>query len=342
MGRGRANMDTRPMAGGAVAAWSVGDAFRKNLVDWTPALALGALCVSFAAADAKFASLANIHTLASQAAIPLILATGMTFIILQGSIDLSVEGVMAACSLTFALLIRNNRTGLDLGVFAVAAGALLGAGFGAVSGLLITRLKAPSFIVTLGIWSIGGGVAMLISGGQPPQIRDMGVRNWALGDIVGAPNLIVVAMLFLAGGYVLQSYTRFGRYSYIVGSEDIARLSGIAVDRFKVLAFVFGGLSSGLAAALESARLGLGHVEIGANQMFLSLTAVVIGGTSLSGGRGGVVRSAVGVLILTVLSNGMIFVGVTPYLQTAVQGVIILLAVIAATWHLRNRLRVVK
>jgi ribose transport system permease protein len=198
-------------------------------------------------------------------------------------------------------------------------------------------------MVTLGTWSITSGVAMLISGGQPPQIRDMGMRNWALGDSLGVPNLIVVAIVFLAVGYLLQTYTRFGRYGYIVGSsEDIARLSGVAVDRFKVLAFAFCGLSSGLAGALESARLGLGHVQIGANQMFLALTAVVIGGTSLSGGRGGVVQSMVGVLILTVLANGMIFIGVTPYLQTAVQGAIILLAVIAATWHLRARLRVVK
>ena len=142
---------------------------------------------------------------------------------------------------------------------------------------------------------------------------------------------------------MLQSYTRFGRYSYVVGgSEEIARLSGIAVDRFKILAFAFGALSACLAAALESARLGLGHVEIGANQTFLTVTAVVIGGTSLTGGSGGGVHSAIGVLILTVLSNGMIYVGVTPYIQTAVRGVIILVAVIAANWRLRARLRVIK
>ena len=217
------------------------------------------LCIAFSIADARFASLANIHTLASQAALPLILATGMTFIILQGSIDLSVEGVMAACSLTFALLVRNSRTGLDLGVLAIVAASLLGACFGVANGALITRLRVPSFMVTLGTWSITSGVAMLISGGQPPQIRDMGMRNWALGDSLGVPNLIVVAIVFLAGGYLLQSYTRFGRYSYIVGSsEDIARLSGVAVDRFKVLAFAFCGLSSGLAGALEVGAIGPG------------------------------------------------------------------------------------
>ena len=316
---------------------------RRHLLAWAPAVALVVLCVGFAIGDPQFASTTNLRALASQAAVPLILATGMTFIILQGSIDLSVEGVMGASSLAFALLIHNSRTGLDLGIVALIGGTLLGACFGAANGILVTRLKIPSFMATLGMWSISGGIAMLISGGQPPQIRDMAMRMWALGDIIGVPHLTMVAVIFVAIGYVLQSYTRFGRYSYVVGgSEEIALLSGVAVNRHKILAFTFGGLAAGLAAALESSRLGLGHTEIGADQMFLTLTAVVIGGTSLSGGRGGVIQSAIGVLILTVLANGMIFVGVTPYLQKAVQGLIVLIAVVAATWHLRHRLRVVK
>ncbi|WP_210239652.1 ABC transporter permease [Mesorhizobium sp. B3-1-6] len=314
-----------------------------GLVSWAPVLALAALVAGFSLAQPQFIGLANLHTLTSQAAIPVILVTGMTFVILQGSIDLSVEGVMAACSLTFALLVHNSRTGLDLGVVAILAGLLLGGGFGCISGLLVTRLKVPSFMVTLGMWSVSGGIAMLESGGQPPQILDLQLRGWALGDTLGIPHLAYIAVAFLAAGQVLQSNTRFGRYSYVVGcSEPIARLSGIRVDRFKVLAFAFAGLSAGLAAVLESARLGVGHVEIGANQLFVTLTAVVIGGTSLAGGRGGVMQSFVGVLILTVLSNGMIFVGVTPYLQTAMQGLIILVAVIATNWHSRDRLKVVK
>jgi ribose transport system permease protein len=339
----RAGALRSPLAIGAGGASTIANALGANVLAWTPALALGVLWLCFALAASRFADPSNIHTLASQAAIPLILSTGLTFIVLQGSIDLSIEGVMAACSLTFALMVGNTRSGLDLGFAAIAVSMLLGAGFGAVNGVLIVWLRAPSFMVTLGMWSVSSGIAMLISGGEPPRIKDMGLRGWALGDSLGAPHLIIVAVVFLAVGYVLQAYTRFGRYAYVVGgAEEIARLSGVAVDRFKVLAFAFGGLSAGLAAALESSRLGLGHVAIGANQMFLTLTAVVIGGTSLSGGRGGVLQSAIGVLILTVLSNGMIFIGVTPYLQTAVQGLIILIAVIAATWRLRSRLRVVK
>ena len=310
---------------------------------WAPAVSLLVLVMAFGVAEPQFLGPNNLATLASQAAIPIILATGMSFVILQGSIDLSVEGVMGASSLIFALLVHNDRSGIDIGLLAIAAGALVGGAFGTLNGLLVTRLRIPSFMVTLGVWSFSSGVAMLISGGQPPRILDMGMRTWALGNTGFLPNLAIVAVVFLAVGYVLQTYTRFGRYTFVIGgSEEIARLSGIGVDRFKVMAFAFCGLAAGLGAVFESARLGLGHVEIGADQMFLTLTAVVIGGTSLGGGSGGVVQSAVGVLILTVLANGMIFVGVTPYLQKAVQGMIILVAVTATTWHLRSRLRVAK
>jgi ribose transport system permease protein len=198
-------------------------------------------------------------------------------------------------------------------------------------------------MVTLGIWSVSMGVAMLLSGGQPPLIRDEMLRSFGLGETLGVPNLSIVAILCLAVGYVLQTYTRFGRYSYVIGGgEDLARLSGIPVFRYKVLVFAFSGLLAGLAGVMESARIGLGHVDIGLGQMFAAITAVVIGGTSLSGGRGGVFQSAVGVLILVVLANGMIFIGVSPYVQKSVQGGIILCAILIATWHLRSRLRVVK
>ena len=147
-------------------------------------------------------------------------------------------------------------------------------------------------------------------------------------------------MACLVVGYVLQSYTRFGRYSFVIGGgEDLARLSRISVDRYKILAFVFSGALAGLAGTMESARIGLGHVDIGLGQMFAGITAVVIGGTPLSGGRGGVLQSAIGVLILVVLANGMIFLGISPYIQKSVQGGIILCAMLVATWHLRSRLK---
>lgn len=310
---------------------------------WGPLVALVVLFAGFAVVEPTFASWQNLQTIANRSAIPLVLAIGMTFIILQGSIDLSVEGIMAVSSLSFGMVVLNSRTGLDLGAFGILVGMAAGAGFGLMSGLIVTKLRVPSFMVTLGIWSASLGVAMLMSGGTPPLIRDQTLRAFGLGYSLGVPNLFIVAVFVLLLAWGLQNHTRFGRYSYVIGGgEDLARLSGLPVDRYKILVFGFAGLLAGLAGTMESARIGLGHVEIGSGQMFAAITAVVIGGTSLSGGRGGVLQSAVGVLILAVLANGMIFVGVSPFAQKAVQGAIILMAILGATWHLRDRLRIVK
>lgn len=308
-----------------------------------PLGALILMCLIFTFIDPRFATVQNFQTIASGAAVPMILAVGMTFVILQGSIDLSVEGVMGASSLVFALLVLNTRTGLDLGLLGVAIAILLGALVGAASGIVVTKLQVPSFMVTLGAWSFSAGVATLLSAGDPPLVRDEGLRGFGLGQSFGVPNLAILAVIVVAAGLFVQNYTRLGRYSYMIGgAEDVVRLSGIRVDRYKVMAFILSGTLAGLAGVAETARIGVGSAEIGPGQMFATITAVVIGGTALAGGRGGIVQSAIGVLILTVLANGMIYIGVTPYLQQAVQGAIVLVAVIATTWHLRHRMRVVK
>lgn len=307
---------------------------------WGPGLALVVLCVGFGLAEPRFASVENLWAIADRSAIPLILAVGMTFVVLQGAIDLSIEGGMAACSLTLAMLVLNSRSGLDLGLLGVVLALLPGVAIGLLNGIVVTRLGVPSFMATLGTWSAALGAAMLLSGGQPPLIHDQALRAFGLGRTGAVPNLVLVAILVLALGYVLQNYTRFGRYSMAIGGgEALARLSGLAVDRYKVAAFAFSGFLAGLGGVLGSMQIGLGHVDIGFGQMLATITAVVIGGTLLSGGRGGVLQSAVGTLILAVLANGMIFVGITPDIQKAVQGAIILAASLLATWHLRSRLR---
>lgn len=310
---------------------------------WGLLIVLVVLFVGFSLAEPGFATIANVQSIASRSAVPLVLAVGMTFILIHGSIDLSLEGVMAVSSLTFALTVLNNRTGLDLGYLAIVPAVFTGAALGAVNGLVVTKLRVPSFMVTLGVWSFSWGVAMLLTAGQPPLIRDQFWRTFGLGQIFGVPNLAIVALVCLVIGYVLQQHTRFGRYSYVIGGgEDLAGLSGVPVDRYKILVFVFSGVMAALAGLMESARVGVGHSSIGADQMFAAITAVVIGGTPLSGGRGGVIQSAIGVLTLVVLATGMVFIGLSPHIQKAVQGTIIIIAVVGATWHLRGRLRVVK
>lgn len=315
----------------------------RRLRPWGPFAALVALCVGIALVEPRFATAQNFFVIADRCAVPLILAVGMTFVVLQGSIDLSIEGVMAVGSLAMAMLVLNSRTGFDLGFAGIAAAALAGAGIGALNGAVVTRLGVPSFMATLAVWSAAMGAAMFMSAGEPPLVRDPALRGFGLGRTWGMPNLALVALLVLALGWVLQDFTRFGRHSLAIGGgEELARLGGLPVDRYKVLAFTFCGLLAGLGGALESARIGLGHVEIGVGQTFTTVTALVIGGTSIGGGQGGVLQSALGAILLAVLANGMIFVGIAPPIQKAVHGAIILAATLFATWHLRGRLRVVQ
>lgn len=303
-------------------------------------LALLALCLGFSLAEPGFATLRNCWVIADRCAIPLILAAGMSFVVLQGGIDLSVEGTMAASSLTLALLVQNSRSGLDLGMAGLALALLPGAAIGLLNGLLVTRLGVPSFMATLGTWSAALGAAMLLSGGQPPLIRDHTLRALGLGHTAAVPNLALIALAVLALGHVLQHYTRFGRYSMAIGADPaLARRCGLPVARCRLIAFTLCGMLAGLAGALASARIGLGHADIGNGQMFATVSALALGGTALTGGRGGVLQAGLGTLMLGVLANGMIFVGVMPELQKAVEGALILGIALLGGWRLRARLR---
>jgi ribose transport system permease protein len=285
----------------------------------------------------------NAGSIANQASILLVLAVGSTFVILLGGIDLSIEGVMATSSLVTVLLAHNDRNGLDLGYLAVLVGAAVGAVFGLVNGLLHTRMRIPSFMVTLGTGAIGIGIATVLFGGQPPRLLDDGLRAWGTERVAGFPRLLLIAVLVLALGYLIQRLTRIGRYILVIGGdEQIAKLSGVSVPRYKVYAFVLSGTASGLAGAMASTQLGVGDVQVGAGQMFATITAVVVGGTALTGGRGGVLQTLIGVLLISVLANGLILVGVNPSIQRSVQGVVIVLAIAATAWTQRHRLRVIK
>jgi ribose transport system permease protein len=315
----------------------------SRLINAGPMVALLVLAAVFSIASATFLTGSNLATIGSQLSILLVLAVGMTFVILLGSIDLSTEGVMAASSLIFVLLAGNDRNGNNFGWLAVAAGIGTGALFGLINGVLHVKLRIPSFMVTLGTGAVGIGVATVLFGGQPPRLMDHSLRAWGVGSWLGVSALLYVALSVLVVALLIQKYTRVGRYGYVIGGdEEIASLSGINVKRYKVGAFVLSGTAAGLAGVMASAQLDVGDVQIGKNLLFTTISAVVVGGTLLSGGRGGVLKTLVGSLIIVVLANGLILVGVSPEVQIAVQSVVIVSAVVMTGWPLRRRVRVVK
>jgi ribose transport system permease protein len=250
---------------------------------------------------------------------------------------------MAVSSVATALLVANDYNNNDLGYLGVLVVVLIGGAFGLVNGLPYTRLRIPSLLVTLGTWFVGLGIAALLFPGRTPRVHDADVLGWSLHQWLGISRLTYVALACLLVSWLLQRFTRFGRYTYAIGGgEETARLSGLHLDRYKVAAFAFAGLMAGLAGVMATARLGVGTAQAGQGQLFPAISAVVIGGTLLSGGRGGVIHGFIGVMILTVLNNGMLLAGVDSYIQQAVQGAIIVGAVVATNWHHRDRMRVIK
>src|SRR3981081_1121108 len=185
------------------------------------------------------------------------------------------------------------------------------------------------------------GAATLVLGGTTVRVTDTSIRSLALVRFLEFPLAVWVALAALAVTWVIERQTRFGRYVYAIGGgEDLAALSGIPVNRVKIMVFTLAGALYGLGGLLAAAQLGQGSAQIGGGRLFTTVTAVVVGGTALTGGEGGVLNTLVGVLIMAVVSNGMVLLNVSPYLQQAVQGLLIIVAV-ALTLD-RKRLKIVK
>ncbi|TQM11495.1 ABC transporter permease [Pseudonocardia kunmingensis] len=308
-----------------------------------PLIALVVIVVVFAALNPQFRTLGNVQNILDAAAVLAVVTCGTTFVLLLGSIDLSAAGVMAASSLTVALLVENTRNAADYGVIGVLVAVLLGAALGGLSGLLLVTLKVPSFMTTLGVSAVGLGIATLLFAGVQPGVVDAGLRSWATGRFLGFTYLTWIAATCVLLGWVVQRYTRLGRYAMAIGgAEEVLALSGVRVAPYKVAVFTMAGAFYGLGAVMVTSQLGSGVVQAGADYSFSAITAAVVGGTLLVGGRGGVLHSTVGVLLLTVLTNGLVLVGVSPYVQGGVQGLIVVVAVAVAAAPLRHRNQVVK
>jgi len=306
-----------------------------------PLFVLVVLAALISVANPNFIEVRNLIRIANSASVPLTLAMGTTFIILLGSIDLSVEGAVSLSAMVLVLLAANNLNDNNYGWAAVAAAVAASTVMGLVSGVIQTMLRIPSFMATLGTWFIGLGFSVFMLGGSAVRLVDPALRGLALSRFLGLPFAVWIAAAAFAFAVVIQYYTRVGRHIVAVGGgEDVAELSGINLVRVRIAAFGLAGFFYGIAGVLAAAQLGQSDAVIGDGRMFAAVTAVVVGGTSLTGGEGGVVNTLIGVIIVTVLSNGMILLGISPYVQQTAQGLMIIAAV-ALTLD-RTRLKIVK
>jgi len=291
--------------------------------------ALGALiliCVAFSLLAPQFLTGGNILNIGRQAAVLMIVAFGMTVVILSANIDLSVGSNVALCAVVAAGLSAQSHWN---GFAAVLAVLVLGAIVGAVNGALVAWLGVNSFIVTLGMLTILRGLALVYTGGYPIAGLSNSVRFLGFGNVGFLPASILVAFIVLISIALLLGKTVFGRNVYAVGGNEVAaNVAGVHVSRTKFLVFVVSGLMCGLAAVVLVGRLGAGLPTSATGLELDAIAAVIIGGASLFGGRGTVIGTLFGAIILSVLQNGLNLLGVNSFVIQILSGVIIILAVL--------------
>lgn len=306
---------------------------RDNLQKWAPLLVLLALILFFAAVNPNFLSMRNFARIAISSTPALMIALGVTFVIIMGSIDLSMEGSVAVCAVLFASLFTALGGQLvGWGWLAVPGAMLVGAVFGAINGLIHVRLRIPSFMASLSMGFIGIGLSLLITGGDRILVQDPVFRALLTYRLGGFPLMAYVAVIALLVAWFIQSRTVIGRNFYAIGGgEDLAHASGLNVGRIRVLCFLIAGIFYSLGAMLAVAQIGIAETVTGRNLMFVSITSVVVGGTALWGGSGGVWNTLVGVLIVNVIGNGMVVIGLPNYVQDGILGILVITAVYLST-----------
>ncbi len=303
---------------------------RNLFMQLMPAGLLIILILVFGMITPQFLTISNLYTnILTSMSILVIISVGATFIILMGAIDLSVEGVVGFAGCLLGLLVQNSANQRDLGwagvIIAVAAAALIGT----MIGIIHVKLRLPSFIVTFSAGYIAYGLGVLTYKGIPAAITDKGVRGLYFSKFFGLPILVWIAAAVFVLGIFLEKRTAFGRYVFAIGdNEKIPQMTGINVGLVKIKAFAFAGFCMGTAGVLGAAKLGTAQIYIGQDCLFPTLTAVVVGGTSMSGGKGGMLNTLIGALIVTVLDNGMVMTGVPSIWQKCVQGLIIIMMVV--------------
>jgi fructose transport system permease protein len=291
--------------------------------------------IVFALLNSRFFSSVNISLMLQQVAVVAALGIAQTLIILTAGIDLSIGAAMILAQLFMAQVAANNHVA---GLLALALGLLAGVATGVLNGALVTRLRVPPFIATLGTLSIFSSIGLLYSNGQTTQASQMPhILNWP-GDNVGiGPFTLINGVLLVLGMYIIVNYvlrqTTWGRHVYAVGDDkDAARLAGIRTNLVLFGVYAFAGLIVGFAAWISIGYTGAASPNNAVDANLQSITAVVIGGTSLFGGRGGVVGTLFGALIVVVFTSGLTLANVNDLYQPIAEGILVIGAVAADQW----------
>ena len=283
------------------------------------------LSIVFSILSGKFMTGSNWMNILQQAAINGCIAIGMTIVIITGGIDLSVGSVMAFSSMAMAMLME---AGLPP-VLAVIAGLLVGAGSGALNGVLISSMNLQPFLVTMGTMSLFRGLTLIISDGLPVRGFSGAFVKFMASMNAVFPIPIIILLAFAAIGFLVIRYSRYGQHIFAIGgNEEATRLSGINTKGVKIATYALSGFAASLAGVIYLGRLAAADPQAGASYEMNAIAAAAIGGASLAGGKGSIVGTIIGVLILQALNNGLTLCNVQSFYQTFAIGLIILIATI--------------
>lgn len=307
-----------------------------NIARFQSLIALFILCLALALLTDNFMTADNFWNVMRQISVNVCISVGMTLVVLTAGIDLSVGSILAFCGAVTGGLLKNGLSIPSLNLFigftvlgAIVAGFLIGGGLGFVNGYVVTKFKVPPFVATLAMLTMARGFTMLWTKGHP--ITGLGDSFGFLGTgwFLGIPMPVWISGAVVITAVILTSKTRFGRYIYAIGgNENASRLSGIPIAKVKIWVYSIAGLLAAVGGLLVTARLDSAQPNAGISYELDAIAAVVIGGTSLSGGRGTIWGTVLGAIIIGVLNNGLILLNVSPFWQQVIKGMVILLAVI--------------
>lgn len=292
---------------------------------------LVALCCVVTFFEPRFLSANNLMNVLIQVAINAIIATGIIFPILTGGIDLSVGSIAALSGVIVAWVIKvvNPQSVVLSLVIILAVSALVGLVFGSITAFAVSRLNVAPFIATLAIMSVARGLAYIITDGKPIFQLANSFKWLGQARVLGIPVLVILMIIILVSAWFLLEKMPFGRYVLAVGSnEEVAYLSGVNVKRIKFTVYIISAVMAALGGVILASKLGTGQPAAGEGYEMTAIAAIVMGGTSLSGGRGSIGKTIIGILTIGVINNGLNLLQVSSYWQTVTMGVIILVAVI--------------
>jgi ribose transport system permease protein len=287
--------------------------------------ALLLIFLAFSIVESRFFSVENLSLILVQGSVLMIAAMGETFVILGGFIDLSVGSIIGIGSAVTAVM------GPQIGLLVFPMAGLSGLACGAVNGVMFAKGKIPSFVATLASLTLLRGVVYILTGGISVPITERKLRIIGAGDTFGIPNAIIAAVVLVAVGYYLCHFHKFGaKTAAIGGAEKVAELSGISADKMKMMIFILCGFFAGISGSVLASRMGAGSPYAGFLEELDVISAVVMGGTALTGGVGCIKGTVIGSMIIAMLSNGLNVAGVDPYYQMITKGVVLWIAVLVS------------